>query len=54
MTTPKKPRLKPAPLTNAERSKRFVEMAKKAKGTNNPKAFDRAFDRIAKPRKGAK
>jgi hypothetical protein len=49
-----KPKRKQSKLTNAERSERFVEMAKKAKGTNSPKAFDRAFDRIAKPRNGAK
>jgi hypothetical protein len=33
-------------ITPTERSKRFVEMAKKASGATDPKIFDKVFDKI--------
>jgi hypothetical protein len=45
--TKPKPKPKPKPkLTPTERSKRFVEMAKKAGGATDPKVFDEVFDKI--------
>jgi hypothetical protein len=37
-------------LTDAERHKRFVEMAKEVGASDDPKDFERAFKKIA-PRK---
>jgi hypothetical protein len=34
-------------LTNAERHKRFVEMAREVKASESPKAFDKAFKKVA-------
>ena len=38
-------------LTDAERHKRFVEMARKVEASDDPKAFDKAFKKVAKPKK---
>lgn len=43
----KKP-LKPK-LTDAERHKRFVAMAREVEASESPKAFERAFKRVTKP-----
>lgn len=37
-------------LTDAERHKRFVEMARKVEASNDPKDFDKAFRKVAKPK----
>jgi hypothetical protein len=34
-------------LTNAERHKRFVAMAREVQATDDPKALDRVFKRVA-------
>ena len=34
-------------LTDAERHKRFVEMAREVGASESPKAFDKAFKRVA-------
>lgn len=42
-------------LTDAERFKRFVAMAREVEASDDPKAFDRAFKKVTakpKPRKG--
>lgn len=36
-------------LTDAERHKRFVAMAREVGASESPKAFDRAFKRVTKP-----
>ena len=41
----RKPATKPK-LTDAERHKRFVEMARKVEASESPKAFDEAFKRV--------
>jgi hypothetical protein len=38
-------------LTDAERHKRFVEMAKKLEASNDPKEFERAFRKVTRPAK---
>lgn len=44
-----KPNKKPKP-TDAERHKRFVEMARQVGASDDPKAFDKAFKKVtAKP-----
>lgn len=35
-------------LTDAERHKRFVEMAKEVGASDDPKDFDKAFRKVAK------
>ena len=46
---------KPKPLTDAERHKRFVEMAHEVGASENPKDFDKAFKKItAKPNPDSK
>jgi hypothetical protein len=45
-----KPKQKP-PLTDAERHKRFVEMAEQVGASDDAKAFDKAFKKVAAPRK---
>lgn len=45
--TPKKT-TKPK-LTDAERHKRFVEMAREVEASESPKAFDKAFKRVTGP-----
>lgn len=49
------PAKKPAPkrkpkLTDAERHKRFVDMANEVSASVESEAFDRAFKAVAKPR----
>ena len=36
-------------LTDAERHKRFVDMAREVEAPDDSDAFDRAFDRVAAP-----
>jgi hypothetical protein len=36
-------------LTDEERHKRFVQMAKEVEASNEPKDFDLAFERVVKP-----
>jgi hypothetical protein len=39
-------------MTDAERHKRFVDMAKEVQASEDPKAFDKAFTKVtAKPAK---
>lgn len=40
------PKLK---LTDAERHKRFVAMAKEVEASEDPKDFERAFESVARP-----
>lgn len=48
---PTKPKAKPK-LTDAERHKRFVAMARQVGASDDPKAFDKAFRKVAaKPAK---
>jgi hypothetical protein len=50
--TKERARPKPEPkLTDAERHKRFVDMAKEVEASNDPKDFDRSFDAIAKSKR---
>jgi hypothetical protein len=44
--TPPKPK-----LTDAERHKRFVEMARKVEASNDPKDFEKAFKKVVSPPK---
>jgi hypothetical protein len=44
----RKPQPKPK-LTDAERHKRFVEMAREVEASEDPKDFERAFKKVAKP-----
>ena len=44
MAEKKKPK-----LTDAERHKRFVEMAREVEASESPEAFDKAFKRVAIP-----
>jgi len=46
MAKPKKTK-----LTDAERHKRFIEMAREVEASKSPKAFDRAFKRVAAKKK---
>jgi hypothetical protein len=41
---------KPPKLTDAERHARFVEMAKEVGASEDPKDFERAFERVAPTR----
>jgi hypothetical protein len=43
-------------LTDAERHERFKEMAREVGASDDPKAFDKAFKKVAepKPKKGEK
>jgi hypothetical protein len=46
-----KPKPKPKPkLTDAERHKRFVEMAREVEASDDPKVFDKAFKRVTSPK----
>ena len=38
-------------LTDAERHKRFVEMARQVGASDDSKAFDEAFKKVTKPQK---
>lgn len=42
----KKPR-----LTDAERRKRFIDMAREVEASDDPKDFDKAFKKAVQPRK---
>ncbi len=41
-------------LSDAQRHKRFVEMAKQVGASNDPKAFDKAFKKVVRSKKFAK
>lgn len=44
----RKPAANPKPkLTDAERHKRFIEMAHEVGASESPRAFDKAFKRVA-------
>jgi hypothetical protein len=47
---PRKPAKTPK-LTDAERHKRFLEMAKQVGASDDPKDFDKAFAKVAKPKR---
>jgi hypothetical protein len=38
------------PLTDAQRHKRFVDMAREVGASDDAKAFDKAFKKVAKPK----
>jgi hypothetical protein len=42
---------KSAKLTDAERHKRFVEMAREVGASDDPKDFDKAFKKVALPKR---
>lgn len=45
-------RAKKPPLTDAERHQRFKDMAREVGASDDPKAFDRAFRKVAaKPKR---
>jgi hypothetical protein len=45
------PRKTPSPkLTDAERHKRFVAMAKEVEASEDPKDFEKAFEQVATPK----
>jgi hypothetical protein len=44
---PRTPAKKPK-LTDADRHRRFVEMAKQVGASDDPKDFDKAFSKVAK------
>jgi len=48
MATKSKPK---PPMTDAERHKHFLEMAQEIGASDDAKAFDRAFQRVVKPKK---
>ncbi|HEY3813827.1 MAG TPA: hypothetical protein VGL66_11430 [Caulobacteraceae bacterium] len=50
MTKPKAPK-PPKKADDPEQSKRFIEAAQAGETDPDPKAFDRAFDKLAKPGK---
>jgi hypothetical protein len=45
---------KKRPLTDAERHKRFVDMAREVDASDKPKDFDKAFKAVAGKPKAAK
>jgi hypothetical protein len=45
------PRKSKPKLTDVERHKRFVEMAHKVGASEDPKDFDKAFKKVALPKK---
>jgi hypothetical protein len=45
---PKAKAAKKPKLTDAERHKRFIDMAHEVEAEESPEAFDRAFDKVAK------
>jgi hypothetical protein len=51
---PKKASTKRPTLTDAERHKRFVEMARETDASEDPAAFDRAFGKVVTPPKPEK
>jgi hypothetical protein len=46
---PTKSETKPE-LTAADRHKRFKEMAREVEASEDPKSFDKAFEKVAKPK----
>jgi hypothetical protein len=38
-------------LTDAERHKRFLDTAREVEASDDPKDFDKAFDKVVSPRK---
>jgi hypothetical protein len=52
--TSRQPRKPKARLTDAERHKRFVEMAREVGASEDPKAFDKAFRKVVQPPKPKK
>lgn len=46
---PKRPDKKPK-LTDAERHKRFVDMAREVEASEKPEDFDQAFNKVASPK----
>ncbi len=44
------PREKKPKLTDAERHKRFVDMAREVEASDDPKDFDRAFKKVTSPK----
>ena len=40
-------------LTDAERHQRFVDMARQVEASDDPKSFDKAFKKVAKPKRKA-
>jgi hypothetical protein len=38
-------------LTDAERHKRFLDMAREVEASDDPKDFDKAFDKVVSPPK---
>jgi hypothetical protein len=51
MTAKRKRSQKPKLDSDPEEYKRFLETAKAAEASNDPKEFDRAFDKIARPKR---
>jgi hypothetical protein len=47
---PRKPEKKPK-LTDAERFKRFRDMAREVEASDDPKDFDKAFDKVVSPKR---
>jgi len=46
------PKTKPKPkLTDADRHKRFVDMAREVGASDDPKAFDKAFKKVTSAKK---
>lgn len=48
--SPQKPKQPKPKLTAAERHKRFVDMAREVEASDDPKDFDKAFDKIVSPK----
>lgn len=46
MTTQPKPTPKPPKLTDAERLERFKDMAREVGASDDPKDFERAFEKV--------
>lgn len=49
MATKSKPKAKP--LTDADRHKRFVAMAREVEASDDPKAFEKAFKKVTRPKR---
>jgi hypothetical protein len=47
---PKKPTPSKPKLTDAERHKRFVDMAREVEASEDPKDFEKAFNEIVRPK----
>jgi len=46
---PKRVTKKRPPMTDAERHKRFLEMARETEAEESPESFDRAFSEVVTP-----